>query len=70
VLDPDLLSQMSSYDDAACTHVSVRRYSKDLGDEWTEEMCKLVPEIYGPWSDESTMAKTTELTDKVGRLTD
>lgn len=38
--------------------------TEDLGDEWKGEAGKLVPEIFGPWSDESVLAKTTELTDK------
>ena len=38
--------------------------TEDLGDEWKGEAGKLVPEIFGPWSDESVVAKTTELTDK------
>jgi hypothetical protein len=42
------------------TRAGVR--TEDLGDEWKAEMCKLVPEIYGPWSDESVIAKTVELT--------
>lgn len=38
--------------------------TEDLGDEWKGEAGKLVPEIFGPWSDESVIARTVELTDK------
>ena len=44
------------------TRAGVR--TEDLGDEWKGEAGKLVPEIFGPWSDESIHAKTAELTDK------
>jgi hypothetical protein len=35
-----------------------------LGDEWRGEACSLVPEIFGPWSDESAMVKTAALSEK------
>ena len=38
--------------------------TEDLGEEWRGEACSLVPEIFGPWSDESAMAKTAALSEK------
>jgi hypothetical protein len=35
-----------------------------LGEEWRGEACSLVPEIFGPWSDESAMVKTAALSEK------
>jgi len=44
------------------TRAGVR--TEDLGEEWKGEAGRMVPEIFGPWSDESIIAKTVELTDK------
>ena len=38
--------------------------TEDLGEEWRGEACSLVPEIFGPWSDESAMVKTAALSEK------
>lgn len=44
------------------TRAGVR--TEDLGVEWRGEASRLVPEIFGPWSDESAMAKTAALSEK------
>lgn len=38
--------------------------TEDLGEEWRGEARSLVPEIFGPWSDESAMVKTAALSEK------
>ena len=38
--------------------------TENLGEEWRGEACSLVPEIFGPWSDESAMVKTAALSEK------